>query len=38
MLTFTIVAEAHLSLTETNGVLASGNTIELLELGLLDIL
>lgn len=37
-LTLTVVAEGHPGLTETNGVLASGNAIELLELGLVDTL
>jgi hypothetical protein len=37
-LTLTIVAEGHLGLAETNGVLASGDAIELLELGLVDAL
>lgn len=38
MLTFAVVAEGHLVLAKANGVLSSANTIELLELGLLDIL
>lgn len=37
-LTLTVVAEGHLGLAETNGVLAGADAIELLELGLLDIL
>ena len=37
-LTLTVVAEGHLGLAETNGVLASGDAIELLELGLVDAL
>ena len=37
-LTFTVVAEGHPGLAETNGVLASGDAIELLELGLVDAL
>ena len=38
MLTFSIVAEAHLGLAETNGVLAGADAIELLELCLVDAL
>ena len=37
-LTFAVVAERHLRLSETNGVLALGDAIELLELGLVDAL
>ena len=37
-LTFSVVAEAHLGLAETNGVLALADAIELLELGLVDAL
>lgn len=36
--TLTVVAEAHLGLAETNGILASANAIELLQLGLVDAL
>jgi hypothetical protein len=36
--TLAVVAEAHLGLAETNGILASANAIELLELGLVDAL
>lgn len=36
--TFTVIAKGHLGLAETNGVLSSADTIELLQLGLLDIL
>jgi hypothetical protein len=38
LLTFTVVAKAHLGLAEANGVFPSANTIELLEFGLLDAL
>ena len=37
-LTLTVVAEGHLGLAETNGVLAGAHAIELFELGLLHIL
>jgi hypothetical protein len=37
-LTFSVVAEAHLGLAETNGVLAGADAIELLELCLVDAL
>jgi hypothetical protein len=37
-LTFTVVAEGHLGLAETDGVLSSADAIELLELGLVDVL
>lgn len=37
-LTLTIVAEAHLGLAKTNGVLSGANAIELLELNLINIL
>jgi hypothetical protein len=37
-LTFSVVAEAHLGLAETNGVLALADAIELLELCLVDAL
>ena len=37
-LTLAVITEAHLSLSETNGVLSSGYTVELLELGLVDAL
>jgi hypothetical protein len=37
-LTFAVVTEAHLGLAEANGVFAGADTVELLELGLLDIL
>lgn len=37
-LTLTIIAEAHLGLTETNCVFASADAIELFELALLNIL
>lgn len=36
--TLTVVAEAHLGLAETNGVLASTNAIVLLQLSLVDAL
>lgn len=36
--TLAIIAEAHLGLAEANGVLAGADAIELLELGLFDIL
>lgn len=36
--TFAVVAKAHLDLAETNGVLAGADTVELLKLGLLNIL
>jgi hypothetical protein len=36
--TFTVIAKGHLGLAETNGVLSSADTIELLQLSLLDIL
>ncbi len=36
--TFAVVAESHLGLAKTNGVLAGGNTVELFELSLLNIL
>jgi hypothetical protein len=36
--TFSVVAEAHLGLAETNGVLAGADAIELLELCLVDAL
>jgi hypothetical protein len=36
--TFTVIAEGHLRLAETNGVLSSGHAIELLKLGLLNAL
>ena len=38
VLTFSVVAEAHLGLAETNGVLAGADAIELLELCLVDAL
>ena len=38
LLTFAVVAEAHLGLTKTDGVLAGANAIELLQLSLLHIL
>ena len=38
MLTFTIIAEAHSGLAQTNCVLSGAGTVELLEFGLLDIL
>jgi hypothetical protein len=37
-LTFSVVAEAHLGLAETNGVFALADAIELLELCLVDAL
>jgi hypothetical protein len=37
-LTLTVIAEAHLGLAKTNGVLSSADAIELLELSLLNIL
>ena len=37
-LTFSVVAEAHLGLAETNGVLAGADAIKLLELCLVDAL
>lgn len=37
-LTFTVITEAHLGLTQTNGVLSSGDTIILLKLDLVDAL
>jgi hypothetical protein len=37
-LTLAVVAEGHLGLAETNRVLALGDAIELLELGLVDAL
>lgn len=37
-LTFSVVAEAHLGLAEANGVFALADTIELLELCLVDAL
>jgi len=37
-ITFTIVTEAHLGLAKTNGVFSLANSIELLELGLVDAL
>lgn len=36
--TFAVVAEGHLGLAKTDGVLASGDTVEFLELSLLNIL
>lgn len=36
--TLAVIAEAHLGLAEANGVLAGADAIELLELGLVDIL
>ena len=36
--TLAVVAEGHLGLAETNGVLACGDAIELLKLGLVDAL
>jgi hypothetical protein len=38
LLTFTVIAEAHLSLAEADRVFARTDAIELLEVGLLDIL
>jgi hypothetical protein len=38
VLTLAVVAEGHLSLAKTNSVLAGADAIELLELGLLNIL
>ena len=38
LLTLTVIAEGHLGLAETNGVLASADAIELFELSLLNIL
>ena len=38
LLTLTVVAEGHLGLTKTNCVLSGADTVELLELRLLDIL
>lgn len=38
MLTFSIVTEAHLGLTQTDGILPLANAIELLELDLVDAL
>lgn len=38
MRTFSVVTEAHLGLTETDGVFALTDSIELLELGLRDAL
>lgn len=37
-LTFTVIAESHLGLAETNSVFASADAIELFELGLLNVL
>lgn len=37
-LTLAVVAEGHLGLAETDGVLAGGGAVELLQLSLLDIL
>jgi hypothetical protein len=36
--TFAVVAEGHLGLAKTNGVLSGGDAIVLLELGLLNVL
>ena len=38
VLTLSVITEGHLGLAETNCVLSSGNTIELLKLGLVNAL